>query len=1086
MTIQVALNHNTRYDYDRKVQLSPQLIRLRPAPHARSHIQSYSLKVSPQPHFLNWLQDPQGNWLARVVFPEKVDHFHVEVELLAGMEVFNPFDFFVEDYAGHYPFEYHPGLADELEPFLEPLPPGPLLKKYLKTLPAEKTPSMDFLIALNQRLQCDVEYLIRMEPGVQTPEQTLELGRGSCRDSTWLLVQILRHLGLAARFVSGYLIQLKADEKSLDGPSGTEEDFTDLHAWAEVYLPGAGWIGLDATSGLVAGEGHIPLVATPEPSSAAPISGGLGPCEVEFSHQMSVSRIAETPRVTRPYIEEQWDAIDALGEAVEAQLQAGDVRLTMGGEPTFISIDDRESAQWHTEALGEDKAALSQNLIKRLQKAWAPEGLLTWEQGKWYPGEPLPRWAYCLYWRSDGKPLIDHPARFVLAQDAQAATLEQAELFIRQLAERLGLPAEHVIAGREDPWHILQTERRLPENLEPGDPRLDKDEDRARLARQFEQGLDHPVGYCLPVSRQGEGKKRHWVSERWRFRQHRMYLTPGDSPMGLRLPLHALPWLAEEDRPQVIERDPLEAREPLDDVTNEEQPDHYEAGEGVVSRTAICIEPRDGLLTVFMPPLEQLEDYLTLVSALEQVAEAQDVPLRIEGYPPPRDERLTVLKITPDPGVIEVNIQPCADWQAVKSVTNTLYEQARLNRLGTEKFLLDGKHVGTGGGNHMVVGSTQPADSPFLRRPDLLGSLIRYWQNHPALSYLFSGLFIGPTSQAPRVDEARDDALYELEIALGELPDKGDTTSPWVVDRILRHLLTDLTGNTHRAEFCIDKLYSPDSATGRLGLVEFRNFEMPPHARMSLVQQLLLRALIARFWETPYTAPLVHWGTRLHDEFMLPHFVWQDMQQVVSDMRASGYDFESDWFLPHFEFRFARFGALNCAGITLELRSALEPWIVLGEESAGGGTARYVDSSVERLQLHVSGLSDDRYVICCNGRRLPLRATGVAGEYVAGVRFRAWRPWSCLHPTIDVHAPLVFDIWDEWSQRSVGGCTYHVAHPAGRNYETPPVNANAAESRRLERFQTLGHTPRMTRPLQESAHPMFPLTLDLRYSNKSA
>ncbi len=1097
VSIQASLHHVTHYRYDRPVGLSPQVIRLRPAPHCRTPVLAYSLKVTPPPNFLNWLQDPQGNWQARVVFPEKVSEFRVEVDLVADMAVYNPFDFFIEEGAEAFPFAYDETLKAELRPFLNPAPAGLLLTEFLAGVDRTPRRTIDFLIDLNQRISGHIRYLIRMEPGVQATEDTLRLKSGSCRDSGWLLVQCLRHLGLAARFVSGYLIQLKPDVKSLDGPSGTDTDFTDLHAWAEVYLPGAGWIGLDATSGLMAGEGHLPLCATPEPQSAAPVTGAVEKCDVSFTHEMSVSRLRETPRVTQPCTEEQWAALDALGEKVDQKLKAGDVRLTMGGEPTFISIDDFDAPEWNTAAVGPNKQRLAEELIHRLRRRLAPAGLLHFGQGKWYPGEPLPRWAYSLYWRKDEKPVWRDDEQISRNATDTAPSVENAGKFLQALAERLEVDPDNALPAYEDPWYFLHQERQLPENVDVTDSKLKSAEDRARLTEVFERGLDKPRGYVLPVQCWNARARGRWKSERWQVRQNRLLLLAGDSPIGFRLPLASLPRLPAAEYPQVHPADTMRDYPPLPDADNREQ-QSVQQGEGQhdprqqqtllsanqlpkgAVRTAISAEPRDGHLCLFLPPVPTVEDYLDLLNAIEKTAANLNQPVRIEGYAPPPDPRLECIKVTPDPGVIEVNIHPAHSWNELKDNVFVLYEEARQTRLATEKFLVDGRAVGTGGGNHIVVGGATPADSPFLRRPDLLGSVLRYWQNHPSLSYLFSVMFIGPTSQAPRVDEAHLDSVYELEIALSQLPKRGESCPTWLVDRVLRHLLTDGTGNTHRTEICIDKLYSPDSATGRLGLVEFRSFEMPPHPQMSLAQQLLVRALIATFWDTPYTRPLVRWGTALHDRFLLPHFVERDFNEVLDDLAAWGFKFDPAWFAPHIEFRFPVHGQVSYRDVTLELRHALEPWLVLGEEPGTTGTARYVDSSTERVQLKVQGLHGSRFQVYCNGRPAPLAATGVPGEYVAGIRYRAWKPWSSMHPTLPPDAPLVFDLVDTWNNRSIGGCTYHVAHPGGLSFDTVPVNSFEAESRRLSRFQPSGHTAGKFTLRDEALNPEFPTTLDLR------
>ncbi len=1101
MTIHVALNHTTSYRYDRRVELGPQTIRLRPAPHSRTQIVSYALDISPKEHFINWQQDPFGNFMARVVFPEPVREFVVKIDLVADMAVFNPFDFFLEPAAEEAPFAYNALTRRDLLPYLDIDPVKPILQKWVDSVDLTPRRTIDFLVELNQRLEQEIDYVIRMEPGVQSPALTLTSKRGSCRDSAWLLCQILRNLGFASRFVSGYLIQLKADQEALDGPSGTTQDFTDLHAWTEVYLPGAGWVGMDPTSGLFTGEGHIPLAATPNPSTAAPISGLVGEAECEFSFVMDVRRIFESPRVTKPYTEDEWQAILACGEQVDAELGSNDVRLTVGGEPTFVSIDYPEGDEWNTAAVGPTKRKFGIELIKRLQKRFAPGGVLHMGQGKWYPGEQLPRWAFALYWRRDGQPIWANPKLIADDEPAKPATIGQLEKLAHGIAAALDVTPEGVAPTYEDPWHFLGKEASLPPNLDAANNKLDDPLERERLARVVERGISKVVGFALPVQRWNAADKRTgWRTERWKTRSGKLFLVPGDSPVGYRLPLGSLPWIRESDYPNVLPRDPFAEREPLPDaealwqqyriaaapVAGPGDDGGVGSGDTVVGRevrTAMAFEVRNGILCVFMPPVEALEDYLELLAAVEASAGELDLPIHLEGYPPPHDPRLCEIKVTPDPGVIEVNVQPASSWAEMVEITETLYEEARKTRLDTQKFMTDGRHTGTGGGNHVVLGGARPADSPFLRRPDLLRTLIAYWQQHPSLSYMFSGLFIGPTSQAPRIDEARHDSLHELELAFTEVPrpDSGQTIAPWLVDRIFRNLLIDVTGNTHRAEICIDKLYSPDGPTGRLGLVEFRAFEMPPHARMSLAQQLLLLAIVAWGWKQPNERSLVRWGTRLHDRFMLPEFVWADFVDVVADLNAAGYPIDASWFGAHYEFRFPKYGSVQHGDTTLELRQALEPWHVMGEEGAVGGTARYVDSSLERLQVKVSGFNAERYVVACNGHRVPLASTGTAGEYAGGVRFRAWNPPSSLHPTIGVDVPLVFDLYDRWTGRPVAGCTYHAAHPGGLSPEDFPVNSNAAESRRLARFQPFGHT---TDPYPEprlKTREEFPQTLDLRW-----
>ncbi len=1084
MGIKVALEHRTSYTFDRLVEVFPHVVRLRPAPHSRTPIEAYSLQVEPADHFVNWQQDAFGNFMARLVFPTRTRSLTITVGLIADLKVINPFDFFIEDYAEQFGFEYPSDLADDLKPYLRPVDengegsgPGELTKEWVKDFHvAPGTRTIDFLVALNQAINADVGYSVRMEAGVQSPDFTLRSAIGSCRDSAWLMVSVLRELGLAARFVSGYLVQLTSDVAALDGPSGPVADFTDLHAWTEVYIPGAGWIGLDPTSGLFAGEGHIPLSATPHPASSAPITGATEPCKTTLEFSNVVTRAHEDPRVTLPYTEAAWGAIRALGERIDERLEAGDVRLTVGGEPTFVSIDNQVDKEWTTDADGPHKRQRASALAALIKPLWAPQGLVQRNQGKWYPGEPLPRWQIGLIWRTDGLPLWSDAALLAdpwstggteASEPAQKTSTgpDAAGRLLGAIAAGLGLPASQVRPAYEDALSRLASAARRP----AGEPVRDTDDlgtdadgpdARAELVARLDAAVIEPAAFVLPLHRRDD--ESGWASADWQLRRGRIVLLDGDSPAGLRLPLDSISW----EPPRITHpADPtqrrgalLSARTAALDTPKEVAP--VEEAEGLPT-TAMVAEVRDGLVYVFMPPTEELDHFVDLVTRLEAAASATGQPIVIEGYGPPPDDRITSMSITPDPGVIEVNVAPTRSFTEQRRQLETLYEQARLARLSTESFDVDGTHGGTGGGNHITLGGITPADSPMLRRPDLLVSMLTYWQRHPALSYLFAGRFIGTTSQAPRVDEGRSEALYELEIAFAEidrLTGGSAGAKPWVTDRALRHLLTDITGNTHRAEFCIDKLYSPDNARGRLGLLELRGFEMPPHYQMAMVQSLLVRSLVAWFWDEPLRAPLIRHDANLHGRYLLPHFLIHDIADVAADLRAHGVDFDTSWLDPFTEFRFPRIGTAVFDGVEIELRGAIEPWNVLGEESTAGGTARYVDSSVERLQVRLIGADRQRYVITCNGQPIPLLATGSPDVQVGGVRYRAWQPPSALHPTITVDGPLRFELVDTASAMSRGGCTYHVSHPGGRSYDGPPVNAVEAESRRGRRFEASGFT----------------------------
>lgn len=1012
----IALHHRTVYHFDREVRLSPHLIRLRPAAHNRTPIESYSLNVGPAEQLTHWQEDPFGNRVARVIFQEPANELSVAVELIANLVPRNPFNFLVDLEAQTYPFKYEEPTLTHLQPYLEKEDEPKAFNDWVKKWKGHKGDTVTMLVELNQQVAERIEYQVRLEQGTQSCAVTLETGIGSCRDSAWLLIQLARHLGFAARFVSGYLIQLKTETPEGDGP---KEDFTDLHAWAEIYLPGAGWVGFDATSGYLTAEQHIPLCCTPNPAGASPIEGTTEPCETTMTFENSFRRLDETKASTDTYDKGTWAEILKLGDLVDEKLKAGDVRLTMGGEPTFISEDDRESFEWRTTADGWNKRLKGIQMAERLRDRFGPGGLLYYGTGKWYPGEGEPRWQIGIIWRKDGKPLLPDASRWADAFQPGEATPADMQALGERIAKKLGFEKKYLHTAYEDPLFWLTLERKLQPDVRVSELLEDTDLWRKRLGELLTAGLDSPVGVVLPLEFDEEEKK--WITSEWRLRSGQIILEKGTLPINERLPL--------------TELDP--ETEPLD--------------------TAFCLECKRGVIYAVMPKVPSLKVYMELLKVVDESLKELGLKAVLSGALPPSGEEAIRLTVTPDPGVLEINLHPASSWRELVEIHEVLHEEAKKAGLTAEKYLVNGRKTGSGGGHHITLGGPSKADSPLLRKPALLGRMVTFWQHHPALSYLFSGTFIGATSQSPRMDEGRREQLYELEIALAHLPDKVDSVPLWYVDDLMRHLLTDITGNNHRAEFCIDKLHHPDAPQGKLGLLELRAFEMPPNAQMSLLQVLLVRSLVAMLWDKPMPPRLVRWGTALHDRFMLPHFLAEDIAAVADELQENGFPMRAAWFDAFVNFRFPILGQVTVQGVDLELRLALEPWYVLGEQMGERGTSRFVDSSVERIQVRLRRLDPSRYWLLCNGHIVPLTPTETADEFVAGVRFKAWNPSYSLHPNIPAHAPLSFDLYDRWNRCSVGGCTYHTIDPTGIAWHTQPRNARDAEARREALFEPVGH-----------------------------
>jgi uncharacterized protein (DUF2126 family) len=1078
--VRVLVQHRSRYRYPRPALLGPHLVRLRPSDHARARIESYKLAVSPE-HRLHWQRDPHGNRVARLTFKagQEIRELEVLVELAVDVGPVNPFDFFVDDRAKHLPFRYPDALESELGAFLDRSDPayrmGPLAEELLAKVPATGD-TVGMLVEVNRLVRERVNYVIRDEAGVWTPEETLANGRGSCRDSAVLLVALLRARGIAARFVSGYLIQLTDEGMIPNEPKGVARDVVDLHAWAEAYVPGAGWIGLDGTSGLLTGEGHIPLAATATPAHAAPLDGtsNVGAESVEFA--TTIARLGHEARPTAPFTDEIWGELLAASDHADQVLARAGVELTVGGEPTFTARDGVAAPEWQGGALGHDKWRKGRALADELRDRLAPSGAVLHRMGKQYPGESMPRWALDIIARRDGAPLW--PDRELRA----SGSIADAKHFGETLAEILGM-RELVHPAYEDPWEVVRSEAVLPPELDPTKAGLDDPEERQRLAKILDHGVGRAVGWVLPLARDTSGSAP-WLTEAWKFRRGHLFLLPGDSPVGLRLPLGSLAasvapslWADDlsvpdprRDKDDEAEQDALRRAAPT------KRADRYEPGIGI--RTALAVEPRGGELWVFLPPLPRFADFCELLAAIDEARVATGVDVNLEGYGPPPSPSLRRFAVTPDPGVLEVNLPPAYSGREAADLHATVFDAALSVGLTAERYMLDGRMAGSGGGNHITLGGAQTASSPWLGRPELLASLIAFTQHHPSLSYMFTGMFVGPTSQAPRVDEARHDALYELEIALPKLFTPG--TPMWQVDALLRHLLVDVAGSTHRAEISIDKLFDPGTPFGRQGLVELRAFEMPPHPRMTAAQVVLVRALTAAFTTEPYNHSLVRWGAELHDRFLLPYFMWRDFEDVLGYLSARGVALPTEAYRPFVELRCPLVGTLDVGSGRVEVRNAIEPWHVLGEEATQTGTSRYVDSSMERIEIRAHGLDEERYLIAVNNVALPMRRTASRDVRVGGVRFRAWCPPHALHPHLGIHHPLRIDIVDTWAKRGVIGGAYHVWHPEGRAFDAPPLTRVEAAARRAQRFTIEGPSPWPLRARHVEPHPEQPYTLDLR------
>ncbi|MEW5756113.1 MAG: transglutaminase family protein [Pseudomonadota bacterium] len=1027
----IALTHRLTWQFERPVQLSTHWLRLCPAPHTKAEVEAYSLRVQPEAHFINWLRDPYENELARLDLPEPVTRLQLEVDLVATLTAADPFDFLLEPGCIDYPFDYPEQLRKELAPYLRQPALGKQTQLWLDRL--ERWPGyiMEQLSTTNRQVQGGVQRLFSSAAGHVDLENILERGSATPWQLAWLLTVSLRHLGLAARFTSGYRVFLSEDHSRLP-------DNAALHAWSEVFLPGAGWVGLDPASAIFTHEGYIPLASTPEPLRALPWAGYCEARSEENNESLQVRRL-EGGMPQWPYGAGRWDEIVAAAEQVDAALGQQGMALTVGSTVAFVSVANTQLPEWSGTALGWHKRSVAEQLLTALRQRLCPGGLFQAAQGEWFSGEPLPRWRLGCHFRSDGRPVWSDTALNNWQEGERRLGHDDLHQFATTLCRALNLDEKWLLAAHEDPLHQLWLNGSagvMPQAKSLRDP-----EQRRALAEQLSQPVGHPSGYVLPLH--WDSVAQRWISGRWRFRRGALYLRPGSSPIGLRLPLESLP-VGDEIIPPDPERCQFDERELLPErvgelsarLTSFGPPHTFEAAAdgaavaGRAPRTALVIELRDRSLYAFLPPLTHVERYLDLVDAIESSARHCELPVRMEGYEPPHDRRLPRIMVEPEAGVLKVTLSAARNWREQSEQLEILYAEAESLGLRAERYDASGHHLPPGGESGFILGGDEPARSPFLQRPELLRALVSCWQRHPCLSYFFAGGDVGPSRPAPRPDEGRDDALYELGIALDRIP-AGHSDSPWMPDRLLRHLLADASGNMSRAELGIEQLYAPDRPGQRLGQVAVRSLDAAPHARLAAVQGLLLRALLAHFAQQPRSLPLKHWGEELHDGFMLPDLLWEDLNELLAELPGRGLPLQAAWFEPFLEQRFPVLGRVQIGDIQIELRRAHEPWPLLSEEAGpGGAMTRYIDSSCERVQVKVTGMTPSRHQLVCNGRRVPLQPTARRGEYVAGVRYKVWSPAATLHPTLPPVSELLFDLLDGWDGTLIGGCTLIPTQPS--------------------------------------------------------